>query len=420
MIAILVALDIYSFQAFKVLSEDWSFKGWVRWGFWILHIAFYVFFITMGTMREMDFSIPTWVFPWLVSLFVLLYLPKLILVAILIGEDTVRAVRKLWQVGTTPKAAIPLDGGGGGGLEVLGRPAISRKKFISMAGIIAAGIPFAATLWGMLRTKYNYAVHKIQIPIKNLPDAFNGFTITQLSDIHSGSFDNNSAVESGVELANKQNSDVIFFTGDLVNSRSEEVIEYKEIFSKLSAPLGVYSITGNHDYGDYVKWDKPEDKAADFANLLQHHKDMGWKVMMNENKIIERDGCKLAIIGIENWSASRHFPTYGDLPMAYKGAEDAEVKVLLSHDPTSWDGLVRKEFSDIDLTLSGHTHGFQFGIEIPGFVKWSPVQYVYEQWAGLYSKGKQHLYVNRGYGFLGFSGRVGIRPEITVLELVKA
>ncbi len=223
-------------------------------------------------------------------------------------------------------------------------------------------------------------------------------------------------VEKGIEKILETNPDIILFTGDLVNDRADEMKDYQEMFSRLRAPLGVYSTLGNHDYGDYYSWPSPEAKKANLENLKKVHADMGWRLLMNEHVVIEKNGQELALIGIENWSAKANFPRYGKLSEAYKGTEKYPFKILMSHDPSHWDAEVKKDYRDIHLMLSGHTHGMQFGLEIPGF-KWSPVQYVYKQWAGLYEDGIQKLYVNRGFGFLGYPGRVGILPEITLIEL---
>jgi predicted MPP superfamily phosphohydrolase len=240
--------------------------------------------------------------------------------------------------------------------------------------------------------------------------------VVQISDIHSGSFSDPKAVERGIQTILDLKPDLIVFTGDIVNNVSEELVDYAPLFAKLTAPLGVFSILGNHDYGDYFEWDSQEAKLANLNRLKSLHADMGWRLLLNEHVRIEKDGEHFALLGVENTSFKNRFKSYGDLNKAYTGAEASPFKMLLSHDPTHWDGEVNKHYRDIDLTLSGHTHGFQFGVEIPGF-KWSPAQYMYKQWAGLYQEGQQYLYVNRGFGFLGYPGRVGILPEITLFEL---
>jgi predicted MPP superfamily phosphohydrolase len=269
--------------------------------------------------------------------------------------------------------------------------------------------------WGIISGAHDYRIRRKTIFLPNLPKSFDGITIGQVSDIHSGSFFNKTAVKGGVEMIMREKPDILFFTGDLVNNETAEVEEYFDVFNKLKAPLGVYSVTGNHDYGDYKNWDSKKEKTQNFKDLIQAHKLLGYDLLMNENRIIELGGEKLAILGNENWGAGR-FAKYGDLDKAYQGSEEAAVKILLSHDPSHWDAQVRPKYSDIDLMLAGHTHGFQFGVEIGGF-QWSPSQYAYKQWGGLYTQGKQHLYVNRGFGFLGYPGRVGMPPELTIITL---
>jgi len=295
---------------------------------------------------------------------------------------------------------------------------ITRSRFIARSALLVGGLVLGGFMWGT-RNKYRYQVKRVKVPVSGLPDAFKGFKIVQISDIHSGSFDDPAAVKHGIDLVMQEQPDLILFTGDLVNDRASEIVPYQDIFSRLKAPMGVYSVLGNHDYGDYVQWDSDEVKKQNLERLKQHHAEMGWKLMMNEHKIFERDGVKMALLGIENWGAKARFPKYGDMSKAYAGLEqqDIPVKILMSHDPSHWDAEVRKSYPDIQLTLSGHTHGMQFGVLLP-WMKWSPVKYIYKQWAGLYTEKQQHLYVNVGYGFLGYPGRLGILPEITVLELV--
>jgi hypothetical protein len=256
----------------------------------------------------------------------------------------------------------------------------------------------------------------MRLTFDNLPASFKGLKIVQLSDIHSGSLADPAAVRRGVDMVLAEKPDLILFTGDLVNDIALEVGQYQAIFGCLDAPMGVYSTLGNHDYGDYSWWENAESKKANLDHLKRIQAEMGWRLLMNEHVALERGGEQIALIGVENWSAKARFPKYGRLDEAYAGAQKYPFKILMSHDPSHWDAQVRKEYPEIDLTLSGHTHGMQFGLEIPGF-KWSPVQYVYKEWAGLYEEGNQKLYVNRGFGFIGYPGRVGIMPEITVIEL---
>ena len=294
---------------------------------------------------------------------------------------------------------------------------ISRFTFISQTALFLGGALTTGLTYGMTN-RYRYKIRNIRVQLKDLPEEFKGLKIAQISDIHSGSFDDPEAVSKGVASIMMEKPDLILFTGDLVNNKAEEIVPYMDIFNVLKAPLGVYSILGNHDYGDYVSWPSDEAKKQNLEQLKQHHAALGWRLLMNEHVILERNNQQLALIGIENWGA-RGFTKYGDMEKAMAGLENSNipVKILLSHDPSHWDAQVRKDYQDISLTLSGHTHGMQFGIDIPGF-RWSPVQYFYNQWAGLYQEQNQYLYVNRGFGFIGYQGRLGILPEITMIELV--
>ncbi|MFT6850509.1 MAG: putative MPP superfamily phosphohydrolase [Sphingobacteriales bacterium] len=296
-----------------------------------------------------------------------------------------------------------------------GRP-ISRSEFLTTTGTVLATAPLAVMAFGISSGAYDYRVRREKVIIPHLPKSFHGLKIAQISDIHSGSFFNKTAVSGGVDMLLAEKPDVVFFTGDLVNNRALEMQEYVDIFKRIKAPLGVYSTLGNHDYGDYVQWATPELKAANMVHLKEVHAALGWDLLNNENRILEQSGDKIAIIGVENWSNKGRFPKYGDMEIARQNTEDAAVKLLLSHDPSHWEGEILPKYNDIDVMFAGHTHGMQFGIEIGGF-QWSPVQYLYKQWAGLYSQNNQHLYVNRGYGFLGFPGRIGMPPEITIFEL---
>ncbi len=299
--------------------------------------------------------------------------------------------------------------------DILGSESISRSVFLSWTGMIAGGGLFA-TLMNGFGNKYHYQVKRVPLAFSNLPEAFKGLKIIHISDIHSGSLMDKHAVLKGVEKILNEKPDLILFTGDLVNNTADEMKDYVEVFGKLNAPMGVYSTLGNHDYGDYVQWNTHHEKTANLDKLKQIHADMGWRLLMNEHVVLEKGNDKIALLGIENWSAKARFPKYGNMAKAYAGANAYPFKILMSHDPSHWDAEVRTKYSDIDLMLSGHTHGMQFGVELPWF-RWSPVQYVYQQWAGLYEQAAQKLYVNRGYGFIGYPGRVGILPEITVLEL---
>ncbi len=399
----LFLLDLYTWQAIKTVFPD---KPMIKWGYWGFHILLYLSTLLLtggGGMGQIKVKYTFWFFSCIIAL----YIPKLLIVSVLLIEDLSRVIRWIW--GMFSKHEVPESP----------TNTISRARFISQLGLFAGAVPLLAILNGMIRTKYNYKINRVNIPIKNLPDSFEGFTITQISDLHTGSFDNKSAVRKGMERINELRSDLIVFTGDLINFNVKEIEGFQEIYSVLSAKEGILAVLGNHDYY-YSNREAPEaEKNAHFEEVTRQHATFGWKLLRNESHLIERNGEKLAILGVENWGKSPYFPQKGDISLAKKGAEEATVKILLSHDPSHWNAKVRPEHQDISLTLSGHTHGFQFGIEIPGF-KWSPAQFAYPQWAGLYQEGEQYLYVNRGFGFLGFSGRVGIRPEIVQFTLVKA
>lgn len=292
---------------------------------------------------------------------------------------------------------------------------IPRSTFLSWMGVGLSSTLFFSLLYGF-GNKYNYKVIKKKIVLKGLPSSFKGFKIIHISDIHSGSLKDKAAVLKGIELIEKQNADLVLFTGDLVNDRASEMYDWMDVFGKIKAPNGVFSTLGNHDYGDYVKWDTTEEKKQNLEALKKVHQDLGWRLLMNENTSIEKNGEKIKIVGIENWGAKARFPKYGKMDLAMQGVSKEDVAILLSHDPSHWEAEVIPKYASVQLTLSGHTHGMQFGLENPYF-KWSPVQWVYKQWAGIYDNKDQQLYVNRGFGFLGYPGRVGILPEITLIEL---
>jgi hypothetical protein len=292
-----------------------------------------------------------------------------------------------------------------------------RRKFISQLAMLVASIPLASFIYGVTRGKYNYKIHKHVLAFDDLPEAFNGFKITQISDIHSGSFNDHDAVKHGIDLINEQQSDLFLFTGDLVNNDATEFNPWKELFSKIKAPFGQFSVLGNHDYGDYGAWSSPEAKLVNNNMIIQHHSDVGFRLMQDENIKIEKDGQSITLLGVQNWGMG--FKQAGDLPKALDGVDKDSFKILMSHDPTHFEHEVKNNENKIHLTVSGHTHGMQMGVEFP-WLKWSPVKYRYPRWAGLYEENGRYLYVNRGFGFIGFSGRVGIWPEITVIELRKA
>jgi predicted MPP superfamily phosphohydrolase len=406
----LILIDLYFYQAIRTIMTGASItkKNLVFYIYWGFTIFSFLLFLTPTFIPTQDW--PKLVRVYLFAFVIMILISKIIGSVFVAVDDIVRLFR--WIGSYFAKAPEPVEG------ELLQDPhAISRLKFLNYIAVGMAVLPFAGFLYGMIKGAFDYRVHKVRVVLPNLPDSFNGLKIVQISDIHSGSFVSSSPLEIAVKLVNEQKADLVFFTGDLVNDRAAEVEPHMEALSKIYAPMGVYSTLGNHDYGDYVTWDSAEAKINNLEDLKRKHSQMGWKLMMNEHVALQKGDDKIALIGIENWGGNLNFPKYGDMKKAYAGTEEYPVKLLLSHDPSHWNKQVKQEYKDIDITFSGHTHGFQFGIEIPGLIKWSPSQFVYKQWAGLYSEDDQHLYVNRGLGFLGYPGRVGIMPEITVMEL---
>ena len=404
-VGIMLVLDIYIFQVVKWLVP----AGWPRLKvaifviYWLLSVAVIGILIALPYINYDSWpkTIRTYVFAIVVGLF----FSKLIASMFFAMDDIRRG--GTWIIGKLfSNPSVPVSPTTEG---------ITRSAFLSWLGMAAGGGLFGTLVYGF-SNKYRYQVKHVPLSFNNLPSSFKGMKIVHISDIHSGSFMDKKAVIKGVERILTQKPDLILFTGDLVNDRAIEMTEYIDVFKSLKAPLGVYSILGNHDYGDYVKWESREIKMANLENLKEVHGMLGWRLLMNEHIVLERNGEQIALLGIENWSAKGNFPKYGRLHEAYAGTEQYPFKILMSHDPSHWDGEVRIQYKDIDLMLSGHTHGMQFGVELPGF-RWSPVQYMYKQWAGLYENGQQKLYVNRGFGFIGYPGRVGILPEITVIEL---
>ena len=404
-IAIWLLVDLYVFQAMKT-----AFNGpkavYVTYAYWLFDIVLMLIILYVGASGKLAGGPPKGG-SYIMGLAILSLAPKIIVTPFLLIEDIVRLIQGGY-VGIQKMSHAT----GSEDLHMWGR-----RKFVSQIALGLAAIPFVGTAWGMIKGKYDYRVHKVKIAFKDLPDAFHGFTITQLSDIHSGSLDDVVAVKRGIDLANAQKSDMLVFTGDLVNNVATEMDPWIDHFSQLDAPHGKFSILGNHDYGDYVQWPSEEAKAKNLEDLKEVHGKIGFRLLLTESVHLEKNGEKIALIGVENWG-KRGFVKHGDLNKAIAPIEDSMFKVLLSHDPSHWEAVTVPHAKKVHLTLAGHTHGMQFGIEIPG-IKWSPVKYIYPQWAGLYPKEGQYIYVNRGFGFLGFPGRVGILPEITVIELVK-
>ncbi len=403
--AVTLLMDWYVYSGLKTLTLDGTSKRWqqvVLWGYLLISVGITVLFIGgIGSLRTAQGMRPY--HEYMLSLFITFLVTKLVFVVVLFLGDTGRFFAGIINhIGTNKNTGAPYFP--------------SRRKFISELAVLLAAIPFTSFFYAIIHGKYDYKVHRETLYFDDLPAAFDGFTITQISDIHSGSFDNAKAVQRGINLANAQKSDLFVFTGDLVNNAAFEIEPYIERFGQLRAPFGQFSILGNHDYGDYIAWDSAAAKEANMQRLQEHHKAMGYKLMLNENTTLERNGEKITLIGVQNWGQG--FKQVGDLDKALIGADPRSFKILLSHDPTHWEAVVKKHPANIHLTLSGHTHGAQFGVEAAG-LRWSPVQYRYAHWSGLAKYNGRYLYINRGFGFLAFSGRLGIWPEITVLTLKK-
>jgi predicted MPP superfamily phosphohydrolase len=410
-LGIMVLLDFYVFQAVKLVTQNSSqkIKTIVYYSYWAISIAAV---IILALMPFTNFEAwPRTLRNYILATILGLLFAKLLATVFFLVDDIRRAIQ--WASG---KLFFRNTEG-----ENMSGEGISRSVFMSWLGLGIGGGLFSTLIYGF-SNKYNYHVRRLQLSFDNLPKSFKGLKIVQISDIHSGSFQNKKAVMKGVEKILNENADIILFTGDLVNDRAVEMTDYMDVFNKLKAPMGVYSTLGNHDYGDYyyganATGEKAIEKEKNLQHVKQIHGELGWRLLLDENVRLEKNGEYIALIGVQNISGRKSFHTYGSLAKAYAGAENAPFKILMSHDPSHWDFEVLPKYPEIDLALAGHTHGMQFGVELPGF-KWSPVQYVYKEWAGLYEEGKQKLYVNRGYGFIGYPGRVGILPEITVIELV--
>jgi predicted MPP superfamily phosphohydrolase len=404
--AITLLMDWYVFYGLRTFVGDWQSQKWkqlIPWGYLLISVGVTALFLLgFGSFSTAKGMTPF--HEWMLSLFITFFVTKLFFVLILFLGDTGRFLYGIGNrvINSNEKVAGPFF------------PA--RRKFISEVAILVAAVPFTSFFYAMFKGKYDYKLHKQTVYVDDLPDAFDGFTITQLSDIHSGSFDNIDAVQRGIDLAKAQKSDLFVFTGDLVNNAAWEIEPYIERFGQLKAPYGQFSILGNHDYGDYIHWDSEAEKEANLEKLKHQHQKLGYRLLLDENVVIEKEGQKMSLIGVQNWG--KGFIQIGNLDKAMQGVDKGAFKILLSHDPTHWEEQVRNNPTMIHLTLAGHTHGAQFGVEVAGF-RWSPVQYRYVDWAGLAEQNGRQLYVNRGFGFLAFSGRLGIWPEVTVITLKK-
>ena len=387
----------YSYQAIKTFTSN----RWLLFAYFLFvimvvgNLLFYTVVLERSTSNEPRLM-------YAIGFFISLFVFQILVTIFLLGEDIFRIPQGIYAYFSKMPDQVQF--------------LPQRRKLISQIAIGLAAIPFASLLYGMFRGKYNFKVLSYKLEYDDLPEAFEGFKIAQISDIHSGSFDNPKKVQYGVDLVNAQDADVVFFTGDIVNNRAEEILPWIQTFKKINAKHGVYSILGNHDYGDYSPWESPEAKKKNMEDLKKAQKKMGWDLLLNESRFIEKQGQRIAILGVENWG-SGGFKKAGDLNKALSNVAAEDFKILMSHDPSHWEAEVIPHPFNIHLTLSGHTHGMQFGIEIPGWIKWSPIKWRYKQWAGIYEKLNQRLNVNRGFGYLAYPGRVGIWPEVTVITL---
>lgn len=398
-IVLFLLCEIYTFVAIKTVVRT----RWLLWAYVAVSVIV-IAYVVWSFFNHFDRSVgQTKHTLFTIGLVLLTIIPKLIIGSILLFEDVFRffsgAVRAF--TGDNSQSFFA-----------------ERRKFVSQLALGIAAIPFLSLLYGMTKGKYNFKVRKEILYFPDLPENFDGFTITQISDVHSGSFDDKEEIEHAIDLINQQKSDIILFTGDIVNTHAEEMYKWIDTFKRIEMPpMGKFSVLGNHDYGEYIEWPSREMKDKNFADIKGLHDKIDFKLLLNENIRLKKGNQEISLVGVENWGVG--FKQAGDLAKASQGVAKNDFKILMSHDPSHWEHEVKNHADNYHLTLSGHTHGMQFGIEIPGFFKWSPVQYRYEQWAGLYENLGRYIYVNRGFGFHAYPGRVGIWPEITVLELKK-
>lgn len=393
-----ILIDIYAYQVLRTLIKS----QWLGYIYVIISLAvlFNLLYRVAIWDRHEAFDIPSM---YAFGIFLVFFVPKVLLALSMGIEDLARLSVGLYDryISGADNFSMP-----------------SRRRFISMLGLGLAAIPFVSFLYGMYKGRYRFRVLDYDLYFDDLPEAFDGYKIIQISDVHSGSFDNHEKIEYAVNLVNEQKGDVILFTGDLVNNKATEMEGWTQLFSTLKAPDGIFSVLGNHDYGDYVQWKSEAEKEANLEHLKKIQREMGWELLLNEHRFLERDGQRIAVVGVENWG-SGGFIKAGDVDVASNGLSAQDFKVVMSHDPSYWAEILKNHPKNYQLTLSGHTHGMQFGIEIPGVIKWSPIQYRYENWAGVYENAKRMINVNRGFGYLGYPGRVGIWPEVTSIRLRK-
>lgn len=397
-ITLYLLINIYAFQAIRTLSRGY----WITIPYMLISVGILAYFLYEWNQPNPEGGF-TGGRAYSLGMVLAMMAGNLVVTLFMFGEDIVRVLMAGYNRLFTSSSNFDLP---------------TRRRFLSQLALGIAAIPFASLLYGMYQGKYNYKVLKYTLHFDDLPDAFDGYRITQISDIHSGSFDNKEKIEYAIDLINEQESDSVFFTGDLVNNLAEEMTPWASTFAKIKSRDGVFSVLGNHDYGDYVSWDSDRDRLANLEALKGVHSKMGWNLLLNEHRLIEKNGERIAFVGVENWGIGG-FKKKGDLDKAGQGLTEKDFKVLLSHDPSHWQEKIKNDPKNYQLTLSGHTHGMQFGIEIPGWFKWSPVQYRYENWAGIYEEFGRYINVNRGFGYLAYPGRVGIWPEISVIELRK-
>ncbi len=397
-IVFVLVIELYAFQAVKTITR----VRWILIAYQV--ISLFIIIYILYSFTQFDRSIGQNKQTLLTfGLLLITYIPKMLIVVFMLGEDIFRVIGGLMRefLGNSNESFLP-----------------DRRRFVSQAALAVAAIPFLSLLYGMTKGKYNFKVIKQTVYFPDLPDSFDGTTITHISDIHSGSFGDHDEIEHAVTLINEQNSDIILFTGDIVNTHAEEMHPWIDTFRKIETPaLGKYSVLGNHDYGEYVTWPSQKAKDENFKAIKDLHRQIDFRLLLNENIKINKGSDEITLVGVENWG--HNFKKAGDLVKASQGLKQEDFKILMTHDPSHWEYEVKNNAANYHLTLSGHTHGLQFGIEIPGIIKWSPVQYIYKQWAGLYENLGRYVYVNRGFGFHAYPGRVGIWPEITVIELKK-
>lgn len=396
---ILILIDIYGYYALREKRAEW--RSGIANAFRTVYWSGLILLLILILNSILGHILPSGVAIYLRAFIFISYFSRLLMVIPFLLEDLYRLFKLVWtKVQKTETTYDP-----------------SRSRFIRNAAIGVAAIPFTSLSYGLLGNQYRFRSIKQDVVIKDLHPDLENLKIIQISDIHAGTFVFKNPLYNAIEIINKANPDIVVFTGDLVNDKADEVERFIDVFAGIKSKYGVYSILGNHDYGDYYQWENPQDKEENMLQMYSYHREMGWDLLRDEHRKIKVGGAVLGMIGVENFSAFRNFPKKGNLEKAIDGMGAVDFQLLLSHDPSHWDYEVNKKYKDIHLMLAGHTHGFQYGIEIPGYFRWSPSQYAYTQWAGLYSKGNQYIYVNRGLGCLAYPGRVGILPEISEITL---